>query len=95
MTAYIFIELQIARAAPAQLSRIFGKSGKNYRLRTARRIVQTPAGNLDKWRSNDSRPADLLAERARLRSSPRRDKKSFAIKQPNARLTCTSIFATN
>lgn len=79
--------------SPGRLSGIFGKSGKNYRLRTARRTVQTPAGNLDKWRSNDSRPADLLAERARdLRPSPRRDKKSFAIKQLNvARLTCTSI----
>lgn len=78
--------------SPGRLSGIFGKSGKNYRLRTARRTVQTPAGNLDKWRSNDSRPADLLAERARSRPSPRRDKKSFAIKQLNvARLTCTSI----
>lgn len=26
----------------------------------APRIVQTPAGNLDKWRSNDSRPVDLI-----------------------------------
>lgn len=79
MTAYIFIELQIARAAPASFPGFLAKSGKNYRLRTARRIVQTPAGNLDKWRSNDSRPADLLAEwaRVRLRSSPCCDKKKF------------------
>jgi len=63
--------------SPGRLSGIFGKSGKNYRLRTTRRTVQTPAGNLDKWRSNDSRPADLLAEWARSRPSPRRDKKKF------------------
>lgn len=58
-TAYIFIELQIAHGA-GQFSRIFEKFGKNYRLRTARRIVQTPVGNLDKWRSSVSRPTDLL-----------------------------------
>lgn len=58
-TRYIFIELQIGRTA-GWLSGIFGKSGKNYRLWMAPRIVQTPAGNLDKWRSNDSRPVDLL-----------------------------------
>jgi len=63
-----------------RLSRIFQKSGKNYRLRMARRIVQTTAGNLDKWRLNDSRSADLLPPPPPLPPPPllastRRDKK--------------------
>jgi len=69
----MFILLARARARPAGFARIFQKSGKNYRLRTARRIVQTTAGNLDKWRLNDSRSADLPP--LPLLASTRRDKK--------------------
>lgn len=69
-TAYIFIELQIAHAV-GQLSGIFGKSDKNYRLRTARRIVQTPVGNLDKWALERFSTYRLAAERAEpARSRP-------------------------
>lgn len=78
--------------ARGRLSRIFQKSGKNYRLRTARRIVQTAAGNLDKWRLNDSRPMPTCCCCCCSRPSTRCDKKVSRSNSPSAaRLTSASI----